>query len=491
MRFLVALIATGLCLSACTFGPEEGNTATPAGTLVRNVMVASPERDAAYGPVSVRIAGNTIVEIAEDIRPRRSDAIIEGAGRYLSPGLIDSHVHIGDIPGLRPQDEQAHPELVEAARAQIPRSYLFHGYTTVIALGSGKAPVDAWNARELRPQAYFCGAAPILDGYPTNYAPVPERYALAPDYLHDPSRSEPLPPGVEPASHTPEAVVARIADSGALCLKAYYETGFGQARNLPVPSPELMQALVAAAHARGLKVFLHANSQQAQAFGLANGVDGFAHGLWHWDERDATEVGGELAMQLDRTIDAGIALQPTIQVLYGEGELLDPAFLQRPGLADVYPQALLDFYASAEGWWFGDILAAHVYSDGWTPDIGLVLRVKHALRHFAGHGGRLLFGTDTPSAPTYANPPGLNGRWEMDRWVESGIAPRAIFRAATLGNASFFGLDDTIGSVAVGKRADLLLLGADPLQSVEAFDRIETVFVDGQAVTRAELSARF
>jgi imidazolonepropionase-like amidohydrolase len=492
MRLMIAMIAVGLCLPACTSGqPEdEDNAAGPAGILIRDVMVASPERDAAYGPVSVRIAGDAIVGIGDGLRPRRGDTVVEAAGRYLSPGLIDSHAHVGDIPGLRPEDEQAHPGLVEAARAQIPRSYLFHGYTTVIALGSGKAPVEAWNAQALRPQAYFCGAAPVLDGYPTNYAPAPQRYAMAPDYLHDPSRSEPLPPGADPAQHTPEAVAARIADAGARCVKTYYETGFGQDRNLPVPGPGLMQALVAAAHARGLPVFLHANSQRAQAFGLANGADAFAHGMWHWDDADATEVGDALAEQLDRTVAAGIALQPTLQVLYGEGELLDPAFLQRPGLADVYPQELLDFYATAEGQWFRDILAQHVYASGWTPDSPVVLRAKNALRHFAGRGGRLLFGTDTPSAPTYANPPGLNGRWEMDRWIESGIAPREVFRAATLANAAFFGLDDTIGSIAVGKQADLLLLGADPFQSVEAFDRIDTVFVDGRAVPRAELSAR-
>lgn len=495
MRLLITAVLASLCTVACAGpGPEPGagSSEAPTSTLIRKVMVASPEHDAAYGPVSVRIVGNTIAHIGETLRPRRGEAVIEGANLYLSPGLIDSHVHLGDIPGFRPEDEQAHPDIAEAARAQIPKSYLFHGFTTVIDLGSGsRDQIDAWNARALRPQAYFCGAAPVLDGYPTNYAPAPQRYEMAPNFLHDPSRGEKLPPGANPADHTPDAVVARIAADGAICVKTYYERGFGQAANqLPVPSAELVDALVAVSHARKLPMFLHANSQEAQVFGIEADVDAFAHGIWHWNDRDATEVAGDLAAQLERTIAAGIALQPTIQVLYGEGELLDPAFLQRPDLADVYPASLLAHYATPDGQWFREILANYVYKDGWTPDSPIVKRVSHAFRHFAAQGGRLLFGTDTPSAPTYANPPGLNGRWEMDRWIEAGVSPRDIFRAATLGNAEFFGLDDGIGSIAVGKQADLLLLEADPFASVAAFDRIQVVFVDGQAMARAKLSAR-
>jgi imidazolonepropionase-like amidohydrolase len=60
--------------------------------------------------------------------------------------------------------------------------------------------------------------------------------------------------------------------------------------------------------------------------------------------------------------------------------------------------------------------------------------------------------------PTYANPPGLNGRLEMQRLVDSGVTPAQIFQAATLANARALKLDRDIGTVSVGKRANLLLL---------------------------------
>jgi hypothetical protein len=54
------------------------------------------------------------------------------------------------------------------------------------------------------------------------------------------------------------------------------------------------------------------------------------------------------------------------------------------------------------------------------------------------HGGRLLFGSDTPSDDTYANPPGCNGYLELRELEKAGISPRQILDAATRVNAEFF-----------------------------------------------------
>ncbi|MBS0416113.1 MAG: amidohydrolase family protein [Proteobacteria bacterium] len=85
-----------------------------------------------------------------------------------------------------------------------------------------------------------------------------------------------------------------------------------------------------------------------------------------------------------------------------------------------------------------------------------IARDRNATRYLVAHGGRLLFGTDMPCAPTYANQPGLNGYREMQRWVEAGVTPQQVFRAATLSNAEILGLGGEIGTVQAGKRANLL-----------------------------------
>jgi imidazolonepropionase-like amidohydrolase len=67
-----------------------------------------------------------------------------------------------------------------------------------------------------------------------------------------------------------------------------------------------------------------------------------------------------------------------------------------------------------------------------------------------------VFGSDTPSAPTYANPPGYNGYLEMLALEKAGISPREILVAATSANAELFGLTVDYGTIEPGKRAALI-----------------------------------
>jgi imidazolonepropionase-like amidohydrolase len=128
----------------------------------------------------------------------------------------------------------------------------------------------------------------------------------------------------------------------------------------------------------------------------------------------------------------------------------------------------------------------HVLNEGIGPVID---RGKQATAYFVARHGRILFGTDTPSAPTYANPPGLNGWLEMHRLIEAGETPAQIFESATLTNARALKLDREIGTVQVGKRANLLLLRQDPTQTIDAYAEIAKVILNGRVLDPAELAA--
>ena len=179
----------------------------------------------------------------------------------------------------------------------------------------------------------------------------------------------------------------------------------------------------------------------------------------------------------------------------GERNLHNPDYLCKPELTPVLPRSLIDWYHTEDGQWWRrrklDIpnLASVVEAGRWQIlDAEPIARVSAALSHFANNGGRLLFGSDTPSDPTFANPPGLNGRLEMKRWIEAGVTAEQLFRAATIENVEFFGLED-IGTVEVGKIVDLLLLQENPLLGIAAYDTIQTVIVAGRVISRAELAA--
>jgi cytosine/adenosine deaminase-related metal-dependent hydrolase len=76
---------------------------------------------------------------------------------------------------------------------------------------------------------------------------------------------------------------------------------------------------------------------------------------------------------------------------------------------------------------------------------------------------------------------------QLQDWADAGAPLGLILRAATLGNASALGLSRDLGSIEVGKRADLLLLARNPLASVTAYDSIEMIFLNGEPIARESL----
>ncbi len=472
---------------------------------IEHVTIVSPERSTPLRDAEVVVRKGRITAIStgsggKRAAPKAPARTIDAHGLYLTPGLIDSHVHLGDIPGMNAEQEAKHPDIARAAREQIPRSYLLHGFTTLVDLISTPEGMARWKAHELVPDTYFCGGAALMDGYPMNWVPKPARYKIAPYMLIEPGMEAPA--GIDPTLHTPAAVVTRMKADGAICVKTFFERGFGSAHNIPVPKVETIRELVRAAHAAGLPVLIHANSSDAQTFAVAAGVDIIAHGLWNWRDTPSTTSGIAPGIEkiLDGVLAGNLGWQPTIQVLYGERDLFDPGFLANAQLAQVLPASLIEWYRTPEGQWFHDTLAED-YPDAKGKDPQTVAdlvnkdyaipigRVELATSYLAAHGARLLFGTDTPSAPTYANPPGLNGWLEMQRLVAANVTPAQIFQAATLSNARALQLDADIGTVSVGKKANLLLLRADPTQTVQAYGDIVNVILGGRVLEPQSLAA--
>jgi hypothetical protein len=203
---------------------------------------------------------------------------------------------------------------------------------------------------------------------------------------------------------------------------------------------------------------------------------------------------------LDRVVAQKVGWQPTIQVVAGLQNLFNPSFLSDPRLERAVPRGLIDWYQSKDGQWFHDELVSEIppapTGAAKSADARLyagygllVARVERATGYLAKKHAHLLFGTDTPSAPIYSNPPGLNGSFEMQRLAEAGVTPAEIFQMATLSNAQALRLDNEIGTVQVGKRANLLLLRHDPTQTIEAYAGIAKVILRGRVIDPTELAA--
>lgn len=464
---------------------------------IRDVTVVSLERAAPLAHAHVVVRDGHVLSV--DTKPPAGSGmtVLEGAGRYLVPGLIDGHVHLAEVPGMTHDRWTALPQLAAHYFEQLPRSYLYFGFTTVVDLNVlDRATFERVRSAPLGPRVLDCGGGiTVANGYPMAYVPPEIRYSVFTNFLYDPGQS--IPPQYPASEHTPAAVVERVAASGARCVKAFYEPGFAdQEGKLPVPSLEAMRAVAAEAHKRHLPLLMHANRVSAHRFALDAGADIAVHGIWEWEQPRGTPhdaLPASVRSVVEGEIHAGMGVMPTSRVISGLEDLFSPAFLDDPELTKVLPAELLTWYRSDEGKWFAKNIARGF--EGMPPErIKAIFRRlgddgRMAAAYFASHGGKLLFGSDTPSGPLYSNPPGYNGYLEMRELERAGISPRAILEAATLANARAFGLDDA-GTIEPGKRADLLLLEGDPLASTAAFDHIATIIVNGRVVPRGELAAR-
>ena len=114
---------------------------------------------------------------------------------------------------------------------------------------------------------------------------------------------------------------------------------------------------------------------------------------------------------------------------------------------------------------------------------------ERSLAYVAESEHRLLLASDHPATPGHANHPGLSSYQELKHMAEIGVPLAKLLAAATINNAEMFGLADRYGSIETGKIANLLLLESNPLESVEAYDRIRWVVLGGRAIARDELAA--
>jgi len=510
MRPLTTLLLT-LLLAVIFIPVLATGIASPSAVamelLITDVTIVSPERsepleNAWVGVREGKIAWVGSGEIPGGVKdwPR-----VDGDGGFLVPGLLDAHVHLGSVPGMAWNQQEENPELVSAYREQLPRSYLFHGFTSLVDLAPGDpASLDAFRALPHAPDVFSCSNPLVLaNGYPMVFGPPEVRFKSFPNFLYDPAQKENIPATFRPEDHSPAATVARVAAAGGSCVKTFIEDGFGPAKIWPVPTVEMLREVATASQEAKLPFLAHANSFDAYTLALDGGAEVLVHGLWSWDGlptppqgQPSAELPTPLKALAKRLVETETATMPTLQVIAGDRALFEPAFLEDPALKRVLPEELLAWYGTEAGSWFGRDLvqqlppAMRSVEGAHEVHTRVLERAERFTAHLATSGGRFLFGSDTPSGPGYGNPPGYNGYLELRRLAEVGIPLPTLFAAATLDNARAFHLDDRYGSVEPGKVANLLLLKKNPLETVEAYDSITTVVLRGEILKREELAAQ-
>jgi imidazolonepropionase-like amidohydrolase len=491
----ISAVSLTLLFSVLAFA-DSGSNQSANQVWITDVIIVSPESLDHIVKGSVLIENGRIARVERSKKAKKpaGATVVSGNGQYLIPGLIDSHVHLASVPGMSFDQSDGKQEMVREYFQQLPRSYLYFGYTTLVDLAVIRPQVlEDFRRAPLHPDLYDCGESlPFANGYPMSFAPPAVRFKPFPNFIYDAKQADRIPPEYKPEDHTPSADVARVKSSGAICVKTYFERGFADDKNLPVMGPDVLAEIRKVAIQDGLVLMIHANSLEAQKFAVEGNVDVIAHGMWNWgDLGKETELPNEIKRILDQIVEKKIGYQPTIQVLYGLMAYFDPDYLKLDATAKVTPKELLEWFQSPEGKWFG----RELNDDGTSYatmlkryEQGPLRRVRQVVAYLASKDANFVFGTDTPSSPTYGNLPGLNGYLEMKQLQKAGMSLEQIFRAATINNAREFKMESQIGSIEAGKFANLVLMKKSPLESVDAYDSITAVWVHGQAIPRDSLA---
>jgi imidazolonepropionase-like amidohydrolase len=460
MRPLRSLLPLVLLVLATACGHDRlvasvRPTARPSGYLFSNVNVFDGEQP--LGPRDVLIRNDRIEAVAPPGTLNAPDATrVEGAGKTLLPGLVDSHAHLES-------NGEALWNLGLPDLKAISAAYLYAGVTSALILQGGEDQFelkeDAERGELLAPHMWIAGprlTAP--DGFP-----LPLFRALLPWPLSRLAASN-----IRTAATVEEAreVVDAVADEFSPPL--FKLTSDELPPGTPKLSGELLAAAIQRAKERKMRTVAHIGAPEEIMAAAEAGLDLFAHpptGALLTDEQIARLK--ELRIPFVTTLRFLTASQ---HVAADGGTALERKM--------VHPETLALFARPPEDFEYPGANSRQEFESNTQR---LMETLQHNVRRLHAAGVPLFIGTDGGSPGAF---PGSSIHRELALLVSLGIPPAEALRAATSAPADFIDPARSFGRIAPGQRADLLLVRGDPLTRIEATADIDMVFKGGMALDR-------
>lgn len=372
--------------------------------------------------------------------------ILDYGDRFLMPGMIASHSHVGTVSGTEHGGRFYSRETVERDLAQFQR----YGVVAVNALGLNR-PLFHELRRELRGPGHdgadlFGAGAGVgaVDG-----APPMDRMGVMPDQAMRPATPEEA-----------RAAVRETAEAGVDIIKIWVDPMGGQVPKMP---EAIYAAAISEAHAQGLRAAAHIHDLEDAKGVIRAGVDIVGHGV-----RDAPVDQELIALMLEQDV----WYVPTINIdeanyIYAE----HPEWLEDPFfLAALSPE--LEAQLRDEAW-------RQRALDGAGSARMAVMNNLRNLQRLHAAGVKVALGTD--SGATALRIPGYAEHRELELLVLAGMTPTEALAAATANGAALMGLSDR-GQLAPGFVADFLVLEADPTADIRATRSLAEVWRGGYRV---------
>jgi imidazolonepropionase-like amidohydrolase len=393
---------------------------------IRGARVFDGRQVMERGDVWVR--NGRIVRVAPHLRLPPNTPVIDGRGKTLLPGLIDTHVHtMGERDFLR--------------------SALALGLTTEIDMGA--APEFAVRIKREQAAGRELDIADLIsaltqptapDGHGTEYG-----------------QAIPTVSGPDEARSVVDGLVARGAD---FIGEIVYDDGAEFGLRIPTLSEASLRAVIDRAHERGKLAVVHVLSLQGAKTAIAAGADGLAHVF-----ADAA-ADDEL---VDLAVRHRVFVIPTLSLFASlTGRPAGPRLASDPAIEPYLgPTALTDLMTRV------------------PRSVGDLEHAEHAVERLHARGVVILAGTDAHNPGTAHGASLLD---ELRLLVESGLSPLDALAAGTSAAADAFHLVDR-GRIAPGLRADLVLVDGDPTRRISDAKSVSVVWKLGVAVDREAVRA--
>ena len=410
-------LGAAFLLSATTTAAQS----TDGSVLIQNVRLFDGER--VTPRTSVLVTDGKIARVAPSITAPSGTTIVDGNGKTLLPGFIDSHTH---------------------SWGNALRDAAVLGVTTVLDMFT--EPKSAADFRR-------------LDGTPAGREVADFRSAgvlVTAPKGHGTQFGMPIPTITSP-NEAPAFVDARLAE-GSDYVKIVYDNGRTYGMTLATVDKATMQAVIKATHARRKLAVVHIGDLA----GARDAIEVGANGLVHLFVDSAPDAGFAKAVAARKAF-----VVPTLTVL--------ESVSWRKGGESVAKDARLAPYIRTEN--------AEGLKTSFPPRSGSIRNFNAALetvRQLHAAGVPILAGSDAPNPGTAH---GASMHREMELLVEAGLTPIEALRSATSVPARAFSLADR-GRIAPGLRADLVLVNGDPTTDIVATRDIATVWKRGVPIDR-------
>lgn len=450
--------------------PEDGKPKKPERTYtaeIKAIVGGTVINTSGKGPdtlanATVLIRGSRIVRVgsADEVDIPQGADVIDAAGKYVIPGLVDGHIHFFQSGGLYtrpdgldlrhrvPYDEQL--QWIRDNIDDLLRRYIRCGITTVIDMGG-----PMWNF-EIRDHAREADIAPRV------FTPGPLIASYQPDQL----ATDDLPIVRVTTKKQALDLVRKQVEKKTDLIKIWYVVSKKTSLGLEAFYP-IVEAVVEESHAAGVPVFIHATELETARKAVEAGADVLVHSIKGEEVDEAF---------LDLAKEKGVIYIPTLWVFSSYASVYskqlrlmkEEYLLGNPKIIG----SLFDMYELSDdelGERQKKLLAEKKPIE---PD---PLMLKN-LKRIHDHGITVAAGTDAGNVGVIHGPALFH---DFALMAQAGLSSRDILVSATLGGAKLLGREKEAGSIEEGKLADIVLLNADPLAEIRSTSDIYLVIKDG------------